>query len=69
MVGDSILDLQAASAAGAHGVGASWFTSTEPSGIDSPTLSSVAQLRSRLGMSDSDALEIKDITEIIAEIL
>jgi pyrophosphatase PpaX len=50
VVGDSILDLQAAAAAGVQGVGVSWFTSTAISGIQSATLRDPEDLRHRVGL-------------------
>jgi phosphoglycolate phosphatase-like HAD superfamily hydrolase len=44
MVGDSLLDLQAAATAGVAAVGASWFTPVAFSGIRSDTLTTPQQV-------------------------
>jgi HAD superfamily hydrolase (TIGR01549 family) len=49
MVGDSLLDLQAAAAAGVAAVGVSWFTPVSFSGIRSDTLTTPTQLLERMG--------------------
>jgi phosphoglycolate phosphatase-like HAD superfamily hydrolase len=49
LVGDSLLDLQAAADAGIAAVGASWFTPVSFSGIRTETLSSPDELLERIG--------------------